>query len=42
MDVGSVCVTRDSRWAEHNRVAIKAYNQRVEATGVFSDDLRCF
>lgn len=42
MDFGRVCATRDLRWAEHNHAAIKAYNQRVVATGVFSDDLRCF
>ena len=30
------------RWAEENRAAIAAYNQRIEAAGVFSDGLRAF
>ncbi|HJW44786.1 MAG TPA: type II toxin-antitoxin system CcdA family antitoxin [Geothrix sp.] len=30
------------RWAEENRVAIEAYNRRIEAQGVFSDGVRTF
>ena len=30
------------RWAEENQGAVAAYNQRIEATGVFSDGLRTF
>lgn len=30
------------RWAEENREAVAAYNQRIEARGVFSDGLRAF
>jgi len=29
-------------WREENQEAIKAYNRRVEAAGVFSDGLRKF
>jgi antitoxin CcdA len=29
-------------WREDNREAIEAYNHRIEATGVFSDNLRNF
>lgn len=29
-------------WLERNRAAIKAYNDRVERGGVFSDGLRTF
>lgn len=30
------------RWAVENREAVAAYNQRIEARGVFSDGLRAF
>ena len=30
------------RWTEENQAAVATYNQRVEATGVFSDGLRSF
>ncbi|MBF0283375.1 MAG: type II toxin-antitoxin system CcdA family antitoxin [Magnetococcales bacterium] len=30
------------QWQSENREAIDAYNRRVEAEGVFSDDLRYF
>ncbi len=30
------------RWTEENQAAIAAYNQRIEAAGVFSDGLRSF
>lgn len=30
------------RWLAENRKAINAYNEHVEAHGVFSDDLRSF
>ena len=30
------------RWAEENQGAVAAYNQRIQATGVFSDGLRTF
>lgn len=30
------------RWREQNKEAIEAYNRRVEASGVFSDNLRGF
>lgn len=30
------------RWLKENADAIQAYNKRVEAHGVFSDDLRTF
>lgn len=30
------------RWLAENRAAIDAYNERVEADGVFSDGLRTF
>lgn len=30
------------RWLAENRKAITAYNEHVEAHGVFSDDLRSF
>lgn len=30
------------RWAEENRDAIEAYNERVRANGVWSDGLRRF
>ncbi len=30
------------QWLEENRTAIAAYNEHVEAHGVFSDDLRSF
>lgn len=30
------------KWKEENREAIEAYNNRVEAKGVFSDDKRAF
>ena len=42
IDVERVGSTQDLRWAEDNRAAIKAYNQRVEVSGVFSDKLRYF
>ena len=29
-------------WKRQNKAAIEAYNQLVEETGVFSDDLRSF
>ena len=31
-----------SEWLEENREALEAYNERVEARGVFSDGLRTF
>lgn len=30
------------RWVEENQAGIAAYNQRIEAGGVFSDGLRTF
>lgn len=30
------------QWLAENKTAIEAYNQRVQAQGVFSDDLRTF
>lgn len=30
------------RWREENKEAIASYNRRVEASGVFSDNLRNF
>jgi len=30
------------RWLADNRAAIAAYNERVDESGVFSDDLRSF
>lgn len=33
---------RRERWLAQNRAAIAAYNERVEANGVFSDGLRGF
>lgn len=42
MDVERVGATRNLRWAEDNCAAIKAYNQRVEISGVFSDKFRYF
>lgn len=41
-DVERVGGTRRMRWAEDNSAAIKAYNQRVNISGVFSDELRYF
>lgn len=32
----------EERWLKENAEAIQAYNQRAEAHGVFSDDLRAF
>ncbi|MDF3934319.1 type II toxin-antitoxin system CcdA family antitoxin [Pseudomonas citronellolis] len=32
----------EQRWLEQNRQAIDAYNQHVEQSGAFSDDLRSF
>ncbi|WP_082304648.1 type II toxin-antitoxin system CcdA family antitoxin [Pseudomonas amygdali] len=42
LDVERVGATPHLRWAEDNCAAIKAYNQRVEVSGVFSDELRYF
>lgn len=33
---------KEAQWLMENREAIEAYNQRVEADGVFSDDWRAF
>ncbi len=30
------------KWRENNKEAIEAYNQRIEVSGVFSDELRNF
>lgn len=30
------------KWREENKEAIEAYNRRIEASGVFSDNLRKF
>ena len=30
------------KWREENKEAIEAYNQRIEVSGVFSDNLRKF
>jgi len=37
-----VRVAKKQRWLAENRDAIEAYNQRIEAKGVFSDGLRKF
>jgi antitoxin CcdA len=39
---GAVKAKLAERWLEENAGAIEAYNQRVEARGVFSDGLRTF
>lgn len=41
-DAERVGATQALRWAEDNCAEIKAYNQRVDVSGVFSDELRYF
>ncbi|WGZ92758.1 MAG: type II toxin-antitoxin system CcdA family antitoxin [Candidatus Thiothrix putei] len=33
---------KSSEWLEQNRLALNAYNERIEQRGVFSDGLRRF
>ena len=40
--VAEVVRCAGERWLAQNRAAIDAYNQQVEAQGVFSDGLRAF
>jgi antitoxin CcdA len=40
--VEAVKQNQRKEWLEENRKAINAYNEHVEAHGVFSDDLRSF
>jgi antitoxin CcdA len=37
-----ILTERQRRWRDENKVAIEAYNRRVELEGVFGDDLRQF
>ncbi len=32
----------DSQWLQHNAAAISAYNERIEAEGLFGDEFRTF
>ncbi len=38
----AVAESMAERWLEENAEAIRTYNHRVDAHGVFSDDLRTF
>ena len=40
--VDALTEKKRSEWLEENREALEAYNERVEARGVFSDGLRTF
>lgn len=33
---------RDTQWLEQNASAINAYNERIEAEGLFGDEVRTF
>ena len=37
-----VAEAKRARWREENRDAVEAFNQRIEASGTFSDGLRRF
>jgi antitoxin CcdA len=39
---GALKKKQREQWLAENRKAINAYNEHVEAHGVFSDDLRSF
>lgn len=34
--------TQSEQWSEENCEAVKAYNEKGEAHGIFSDDVRSF
>jgi antitoxin CcdA len=40
--VTAVVAKEQEQWLAENQKAIEAYNQRIEAQGVFSDGLRSF
>ena len=38
----AICRRRREEWLKENRAALDAYNEHIEADGVFSDGLRSF
>ena len=38
----AICQRRREEWLKNNRAALDAYNEHIEADGVFSDGLRSF
>lgn len=38
----AICQRRRDEWLKNNRAALDAYNEHIEADGVFSDGLRAF
>ena len=38
----AICQRRREEWLQNNRAALDAYNEHIEADGVFSDGLRSF
>ena len=38
----AICQRRREDWLKNNRAALDAYNEHIEADGVFSDGLRSF